>query len=181
MASIVDLSPVFVDFEASGLAVDCFPVEVGWAYLDGGHVISEGHLIRPGPDWDLESNWDETAEALHRISKEHLLANGEPAFMVANRMNEMLAGKEVFADSPFDRQWMDQLFEAAGADPSFNMRTMLAPALVDQLCLSLGLYDSEILKISSVVNQRYPHTHRAAEDARQWAELWNALKSSPFV
>lgn len=177
MASIVDLSPVFIDFEASALH-DGFPIEVGWAYFDGKSVRSEGHLIRPGPDWDLQGNWDETAEALHRISREHLLANGEPVFMVANRMNEMLAGKEVFADSPFDGQWMDQLFEAAGADPSFTMRTMLAPALVDQLSLAMGLYDSEIQKITKTVHQLYPHTHRAADDARQWAELWHALKQS---
>ena len=36
----------FVDFEASSLAKDSYPVEVAWVFEDG---ACEGHLIRPAP------------------------------------------------------------------------------------------------------------------------------------
>jgi hypothetical protein len=43
--------PVFYDIEASSL--DGFPIEIGWARADlaSGTILSEGHLIRPPPDW----------------------------------------------------------------------------------------------------------------------------------
>jgi hypothetical protein len=70
------------------------PIEVGWAYVDQatGAVVSEGHLIRPPPQWSINSCWDPDAEKLHGIMREQLRAEGRPAFDVVQRMNDMLAG-----------------------------------------------------------------------------------------
>ena len=49
---------VFLDFEASSLSDDSYPIEVGWVFEDG---RTEAHLIRPAPAW---TDWDPAAEAI---------------------------------------------------------------------------------------------------------------------
>ena len=100
---------VFIDFEASSLGKSGFPVEVGWAFEDG---RSEGHLIRPAPQW---TDWDPQSEAIHGISRETLAAEGEPHDAVAQRLLEGLQGHDVFASAPsWDGKWLSALFRAAG-------------------------------------------------------------------
>jgi hypothetical protein len=43
-----DLHPVFLDFEAASAAG--WPIEVGWAEVVDGEVVTESYLIRPEPD-----------------------------------------------------------------------------------------------------------------------------------
>jgi hypothetical protein len=38
---------VFLDFEASSLRKNGFPIEIGWVFENG---AAESHLIRPAPD-----------------------------------------------------------------------------------------------------------------------------------
>jgi hypothetical protein len=47
---------VFLDFEASSLAKDSYPIEVGWVFEGG--TGAESWLIRPAPDW---TDWDPNA------------------------------------------------------------------------------------------------------------------------
>ncbi len=170
---LVASSPVFYDFEAS--ALDGCPIEIGWAWWDGTIVKSESHLILPDPTWDIESSWDDRAEALHGITLKQLKSQGEPAFNVARHLNEAVGGRELFADSPFDVDWLSQLFEVAGSDPAFELRLMLAPVLIEQLRVKLGIPEAEASPIMTRIKQEYPHTHRAEADARQWAEIWRAI------
>jgi len=99
-------APVFYDVEASSL--DGFPIEIGWARADAvsGTILSEGHLIQPPPDWDISGTWDPAAAARHRIRMNDLSRKGRPVLEIARRMNEMLSGSELFADSPFDEPWL---------------------------------------------------------------------------
>ena len=172
---MINLHPVYYDCEASSLTGGC-PVEIGWAWWDGEKIISESHLILPDPVWQIESSWDEQAEALHGISLERLRQEGEPAFNIARRMNDVLSGRELFADSPFDIEWTRQLFDVADLEPSFHLRRMLAPVLIEQLRVSRGVSQADAVTIVEKVRKKYPHTHRAGADARQWAELWLAIK-----
>ena len=64
---------VFLDFEASSLSDESYPIEIGWAGEDGS---TEQHLIRPAPGW---TDWSATAEAVHRIERDQLLAEGSRA------------------------------------------------------------------------------------------------------
>lgn len=99
---------VFLDFEASSLGKDSYPIEVGWAGEDG---WTEAHLIRPAPGW---TDWDATAEAVHKITLEQLLAEGEPHDAVARRVLEALAPHEVFVSAPsWDGKWMSVLLRSA--------------------------------------------------------------------
>ncbi|HEY4031575.1 MAG TPA: hypothetical protein VGM25_14615 [Caulobacteraceae bacterium] len=100
---------IFLDFEASSLSKDSYPIEVGWAGEDGGE---ETHLIRPAPDW---TDWDASAEAIHHIGRDQLLAEGEPHEQVARRMLEVLGPHDVYATAPsWDGMWLSKLLRAAG-------------------------------------------------------------------
>src|SRR5262249_53690839 len=100
---------VFLDFEASSLGDDSYPIEVGWAGEDGS---CEAHLIRPAPAW---TDWDATAEALHGLSGQRLWAEGEPHEAVARRALEALSPHEVFVSAPsWDGKWMSVLLRSAG-------------------------------------------------------------------
>jgi len=99
---------VFLDFEASSLSKDSYPIEVGWAGEDGSE---EAHLIRPAPDW---TDWDASAEAIHHIGRETLLREGEPHDRVARRMMEALGPHDVYVTAPsWDGAWLSKLLRAS--------------------------------------------------------------------
>lgn len=100
---------VFLDFEASSLGEGGFPVEVAWVFE---HGRSETHLIRPAPDW---TEWDPEAQAIHRISREQLEAEGADHADVAARMLDQLSGHALYVTAPsWDGQWLSRLLRAAG-------------------------------------------------------------------
>jgi hypothetical protein len=107
---------VFLDFEASSLGKDSFPIEIGWAGEDGSE---ETHLIRPGPDW---TDWDASAEAIHGISRATLLVEGEPASNVGRHVLQVLGDHDLYATAPsWDGMWLSRLLRAAGL-PRHAMR-----------------------------------------------------------
>ena len=161
-------APVFYDIEASGL--DGFPIEIGWARADlaSDTILSEGHLIRPPVDWDVSVTWDASAATRHRIPLDELWRTGKPAFEIARRMNDTLHGSELFADSPFDESWLQQLFDAAGLEPEFVVRRTDAAVLIKALAGDRAVYADakrQALRLA-------PPIHRAEADARHWAVLW---------
>ena len=100
---------VFLDFEASSLSKQSYPIEVAWVFQDG---RAESHLIAPAPGWD---DWSATAEAIHGISRCRLLEEGEPHDQVAARMVEALDGHDLFASAPsWDGKWMSYLLRSSG-------------------------------------------------------------------
>jgi hypothetical protein len=160
--------PVFYDIEASSL--DGFPIEIGWAYADavGSEIHSESCLIRPPAEWDVRGSWDSSAAALHRITIPDLERDGRPVFEIARRMNEVLHGRELFADSPFDEPWLNQTFEAAGIDPEFTLRRTDPGVLIERAAGDRAKYVAarrQALRVAAPA-------HRAEADARHWATLW---------
>lgn len=100
---------VFLDFEASSLSKDSYPIEVGWAGEDGSE---EAHLIRPAPGW---TDWDASAEAIHNIARDQLLAAGEPHEAVARRVLDALGPQQVYVTAPsWDGMWLSKLLRAGG-------------------------------------------------------------------
>src|ERR1700693_4561972 len=102
--SMIEVSnpPVFYDCEAS--CIGGLPIEIGWAFVDlsAGEIRSESPLVRPPSHWDLDPGLGPDAQKLHRISRKQLFATGRPTLEIARRMNETLAGRELFSDSPVD-------------------------------------------------------------------------------
>jgi len=100
---------VFLDFEASSLGKESYPIEVGWIFASGGE---ESHLIRPASIW---TDWSAESEATHHLTRERLLAEGTPHDEVAKRMLDVLSGHALFATAPsWDGQWLSKLLRGAG-------------------------------------------------------------------
>ncbi len=153
---------VFIDIEASGLEPSSFPVELGWATLDGG---SGAWLIKPASNWSAPG-WDQSAAELHRIGFEQLRREGREAWQVAGQLNWMLDRPElvVLSDAPeMDGFWLDRLFEQSPLTRGFalvNFANALQTALNDKgRKHRLELPEPD-------------RAHRAEADALQLMQFW---------
>ena len=171
--------PVFYDCEASGL--NGLPIEIGWAFVDTeGAIRSEGHLIKPPAAWNIDKVWDRNAESLHGISIQKLLVEGKPPFQIAQRMNEALAGRQLFSDSPMDEAWIMCLFEESADDPAFTIRRTGAEMLIAERAAQIGCNAHALQSIRKETNRLAARTHRAEADARHLATIWGML-SQPMT
>jgi DNA polymerase III epsilon subunit-like protein len=171
------LSPVFLDIEASGLAADCYPIEVGWASVDGaGAIVTDAMLIRPPEEWLVRGAWDPIAQQLHGISLDDLLRVGKYPMDVAQRMNERLRGRILYSDSAYDGDWVQRLFEDANERMAFEMALKSADTLIVELADRLAIGDLDYTAAEREAARRAPRTHRAAADATYWATLWRLVR-----
>ena len=169
---------VFLDFEASSLSDYSYPIEIGWAGEDGS---TEQHLIRPAPGW---TDWSATAESVHRIERDQLLAEGEPHDQVARRTLEALAPHEVFVTAPsWDGKWMSVLLRSAGL-PRHALRLKDADeAHLRTISQTLGsrLPPSETARLAPrlIAHARRrvegPVLHRALGDAEAELRVWREI------
>lgn len=172
---------VFLDFEASSLNDDSYPIEVGWIFENG---AEEAHLIRPAAAW---TDWDPAAEAIHGVARATLEAEGEPHGSVARRMLDTLTGHELFASSPsWDGKWLSVLLRAAGlprhalrlrdSETAFAeaARSTLDPRLTAEQAEAAGL-----LIVAQAVRERAerPVAHRALADAREERRTWMRVRA----
>jgi hypothetical protein len=170
---------VFVDFEASSLRKNGFPVEIGWVFEDG---ASESHLIQPAPGW---SDWDEKAEAIHGIPLAVLHAEGTPHDAVAGRMIEVLAGHALYASAPsWDGKWLSLLLRSAGI-PRHALRLkdteeaqFESAAAILGAHLSGGALEERVRGIMArvrEVGEKRPVRHRALADAEEELRRWREV------
>ncbi len=169
--------PVFLDFEASSLRDDSYPIEVAWG---ASAAAIETHLISPEgiPTW---TDWAESAERIHGITRTELLRNGQSPALVAKQLNEMLRGRQVFTDAPdFDRMWLARLFEQYWSPCEITLRH------VDELfweVLRRRFADQDEARRYTVSLQRVARRraggrqHRAGDDVAYLVELWNLVQS----
>lgn len=159
---------VFMDFEASSLR-DGYPVEVGWAWVEGTNIQTESMLISPADEWLTPGfTWDPIAEGLHGLSLARLQADGLSPFEVCGVLNERLADKIVVFDTGptgVDRQWLDLLYFEGGQHPHFKLGGAAIEVLL-ALAASHGLTDADLVQIKKSAPES---THRAAQDAAHYA------------
>jgi hypothetical protein len=169
---------VFLDFEASSLRKNGFPIEVGWVFEDG---ASENHLIRPAPGW---TEWDAKAQAIHNIDRATLEAEGTPHEAVARRMVDLLGPHTLYASAPsWDGKWLSLLLRSAGfprhtlrlkdteeaqyASAAEILRSAVPPEELEQRVRA-------IMAIVREEGEQRPVRHRAVADAveelRRWRE-----------
>lgn len=170
---------VFLDFEASSLSDQSYPVEVAWVFQDG---RGESHLIKPAPEW---TDWDEEAQAIHGLSRQKLVDEGRPHDVVAARMVEALSDHELFASAPsWDGKWLSVLLRGAGLprhalrlrDTDEALRST-ATELLAAIIPSARL-DIEVHALVSAANAgKIAHpAHRALADAQGEYETWCRLR-----
>ena len=158
------LDPIFVDFEASSLLG--WPIEMGWAEIVDGRVVSNGSLIRPHPDWSLDE-WDELAEEVHHLTMADLIGEGRPACDFAADIAAKLAGRFIVSDAAaYDTAFLHRLLALLSDPPAVHITDIAAiarklpPAAAD--CLR------------SHLSKQAPR-HRAAQDAAALAQAWLAI------
>lgn len=172
---------IFLDFEASSLNRDSYPVEVGWVLEDGS---GEGMLIRPAPHW---TDWDEAAEAIHGLSREQLLAEGTPVEVACARLVELFAGNRVHCSAPsWDGHWLSMLLRAAGR-PRHLLRMRDTEDLFAEAVRERFGPEAAAGKLADLVAEErdyaaaLPVAHRAVADARREWSVWRAIVTGQRV
>ena len=146
-------TPIILDIEASGFGSGSYPIEIGVAMPDGAlHVW----LIKPMEDW---THWQESAESVHGISRDQLLAEGQCSRLVADELNELLEGKTVYSDGwGVDRTWLALMFYEAHVLQGFKLDSIYG-LLTESELDRWGEQRDEVLRLTGMV------PHRAGTDA----------------
>jgi len=106
--------PIIIDVEASGFGQSGYPIEIGLAWNRTKRYCS---LIVPSNDW---THWDESAQAVHHITRDTLIRHGKTIRQVAIELNEKLDGCVVYSDGwVVEKPWINKLFWAAGMAKAF--------------------------------------------------------------
>lgn len=150
---------ICLDFEASGLGLRSYPIEVAWR--DAATGAEDSFLISPDqvPGWE---EWSESAEAIHHISQDVLLAEGLGVQQACRRLNRALEGRTVYCDAlEFDLFWLRRLYDAAGMRPMFRLQG-----------LESLLQGESLQRFLDVIAQQQ-RRHRALDDV---ADLIGALE-----
>lgn len=161
-ASVPDFPLVVIDFEASALTLDSYPIEVGIAIMSvpDGQIESWSSLIRPDPRWDLDGQWDPDAAKIHGIRRWDL-REGLPAAAVLQKLNARIPyGVAVWCDGGhYDKHWLNALATTASISPSFRLAD-----------LESALHDARlrVRYLGQVSGKIRPH--RAEKDAVQIIE-----------
>ncbi|MGO1232118.1 MAG: 3'-5' exonuclease [Marinobacter sp.] len=158
-----DISPAFIDFEASSLnLIESYPIEAGVCLPDGS---LHSWLISPHVLW---KDWSESAENIHGISRERLEREGLPAGDVARQLNALLP-EQIFCDAwTFDSFWLHRLFRAAGETPVFHLESISALLDPTQVRRWSGTRQKVIADLGLPV-------HRAANDALILHKTWQRV------
>ncbi|CAH2606161.1 Transcriptional regulator (plasmid) [Rhodovastum atsumiense] len=174
------MSVFFIDFEASSLSTDSYPIEVAWVGEDG---RGESYLIRPEPDW---CDWSPASQSIHGITRAHLQRDGHEAVWVANRLITVLGdpAARVYSDVPgHDQMWLDELLAASSSAPRIPLRDVYEAyaAACRPLHAVLAGDDlvataRQLVAAAQVEEERRQRVHhRALEDAmslwRTWADV----------
>ncbi len=114
-----------IDFEASSLDLDSYPIEVGiacWPAPDE-PVFGWSTLIRPAGAWTRQGHWSPASAKVHGIRGSDLVAHGHLPEQVAAALNEALGpGGIAWCDgADYDEHWTSVLFKAANIRPTFTL------------------------------------------------------------
>jgi len=156
----------FIDFEASSLSSDSWPIEIGLAWIDEkGKLRSNSRLIKPHPQWP-ESAWSNASEAVHGIRREEL-DTAEEAQDVAIWLAGQLAGKRILSDAAeFDGRWLCRLMATIGQDTNFETTSIQLE--------SRSRFDGDAMAMFFRAFASNRPQHRAASDALNLAQAWRA-------
>lgn len=160
-----------IDFEASSLAIQGEPIEVGIALWErGGPIRTWSSLIYPVED----IVWSEESAEVHRITREELLRAPHPA-RVAERLNARMAMVPVaFCDGgDYDFGWTSQLYSAANLKPVFRLGSIEAMP---------GLHVEPVRNRMWVFLETTKPPHRAGPDAARLMQTYAyAMGEEPDV
>lgn len=171
----------FIDFEASSLDADSFPVEIGWCGVDPSHSSSE--IIQPHPTW-VDRRWDLEAEKLHRLGREKIVTEGSRPAIAFAHAEAALRNARIFSDAPsWDQHWLDELALAAlGRSQMRGRRMTISPVeeLWGVIARRRGIGAADVLDIANQVSEAMPSLHRAGTDASRLASITMCLHDDAY-
>jgi hypothetical protein len=159
---------VVIDFEATALTSQSYPVEVGVAIIaePGAQIETWSTLIKPDPNWDIEAQWDPDAERVHGISRWALREGKESRAAMAGLNACIPADATAWCDGGhYDVHWLEILAGAAGVVPTFKLHDLGAALRQDD-----AVYERYL-----VLSSKRARPHRAGPDA---AEICAALAAA---
>lgn len=160
-----------IDFEASSLAEESEPIEVGIAlWARGGPIRTWSSLIHMPAD----IFWSEESAALHGIKRSDLLRAPLPA-NVAEQLNAHMASSPfAFCDGGVsDERWVRRLYRGASFRPVFRLAPIEAMP---------GLHVDESARRMWQFIEIEKAPHRAGKDAVRLMQAYAySLGESPFV
>ncbi|PCI59332.1 MAG: hypothetical protein COB34_03715 [Methylophilaceae bacterium] len=152
--------PNIIDIEASGFGTGSYPIEIG--YISRYRKVWCS-LIIPTENW---LHWDQSAESLHKISRDTLFEHGKDVGIVAAHLNDVFQNQTVYTDGWLqDFTWISRLFELAEIRPHFkleDLRTILTP------------HQESIWHETkqSIFHELQARRHRASADAQVLQMTW---------
>jgi DNA polymerase-3 subunit epsilon len=166
MKDILYLRFAFLDFEASSLGLDSWPVEIGLSWIDQNlEVQTFESLIQPDPEWS-EDAWSDVSALVHNIPRRDLDAAPDVQTVAANFL-EALDGRIALSDAPpFERHWLDQLFSAASVTDHVSIHDFDA--------ITLAAFSPRALDFLYERLERITAPHRAGADSARFARGWLA-------
>jgi hypothetical protein len=157
--------PQFIDFEASSLNAESYPIEVAWSAPDGS---IESHLISPA-EISVWTDWSAEAEAVHGISREQLLSDGQTPAYVCSRLRIAAERGVLYSDCPyFDDDWLVKLCLAAGTTRAGIVLGDTAQLSPISAILDTPAYHALAEQARALAGP----AHRAANDVRFLWELY---------
>lgn len=180
LPSSFDQPIAVLDFEASGLGAGTYPIEVGVSIIGlptdehpGGMAGDpKSWMISPSKEWLERGKWDMAAQAIHGIDQDTLVGYGIAAVAVIAGLERVVAGCRVVADGvdEVDEHCLRRLYAAIGRQPPFVLESI--EPLYHDLITDVG----EIDAAKAEAMARFPHRHRAGDDARRIAEVLRILR-----
>jgi DNA polymerase III epsilon subunit-like protein len=145
--------PAIIDIEASGFGRNSYPIEVGIVLPD---QKSFCNIIRPADEWTY---WDDSAEAVHGITRELLLKKGKPPHEVADKLNQLLQGTKIYTDAwSHDISWIGKLYDLTDIPQLFSLDSLRSLMTEQQAALWHPTKEQVISELHLV-------RHRASTDA----------------
>jgi hypothetical protein len=149
---------IIIDFEASSLNMESYPIEVGMAVAMNlsGSVGVWSSLIIPDPEWVQGGDWEPASQQIHGIARESLAGGSHPV-EIAETLNRVIEphGQAWCDGGRYDGHWLKTLFLAAPVKPTFDLWDISGLFALDR---QLGD------RFGHVMSQSSP-PHRAGDDA----------------
>lgn len=152
---------VFLDFEASSLSADSWPIEIGLSWINDGEVETWSSLIRPRPEWDL-TDWSDRSAAVHGIPLAEVL-DAPPADEVVIQATKLMGEQLILSDAPdFESHWLRRLWGEKATVPV--VRSLFETSFSLMSNAGLDAFHERL------ATSRAPH--RAGPDSARLARAW---------
>jgi DNA polymerase III epsilon subunit-like protein len=152
-----------LDFEASSLSQESWPIEVGLSWIANGHVQTWSSLIRPDPAWNL-GDWSPQSAEVHGISLSDL-EDAPSAAEVAEAFLYVVGRRRLVSDATeFEAGWLSRLLRTTGRSK--------IPPIEDFNAVSFAVFSGYALDMLYETVERRPAPHRAGPDTARLARGW---------